>query len=70
MNQFYSNLSHEIKVGNMTLKNRVQFTPNVPCLGDGNGHSTTDYVAFMGMQGRTGTGFITIGGTPVGPENP
>ncbi|NLL51543.1 MAG: FAD-dependent oxidoreductase [Peptococcaceae bacterium] len=54
-----------IKVGNLTLKNRIQFSPMVCCLSNAAGEVTTEFVEFLGMQARTGAGLVTIGATPV-----
>lgn len=64
----YPHVFQPLKVGNVTLKNRIQFAPMVSCLSAANGEATNDYVEFLGMQARTGAGLVTIGATPVDEE--
>ncbi len=64
----YPHVFAPLKVGNLTLKNRIQFTPMVCCLNTSNGEVTGEYVEFLGMQARTGASLVTIGATSVDHE--
>jgi 2,4-dienoyl-CoA reductase-like NADH-dependent reductase (Old Yellow Enzyme family) len=68
MSKQYPNVFKPLKVGPVTLKNRLQFSPMVSCLSSVSGEATNDYVEFIGMQARTGVGLVTIGATPVDEE--
>jgi 2,4-dienoyl-CoA reductase-like NADH-dependent reductase (Old Yellow Enzyme family) len=61
----YPHVFSPIRVGNLTLKNRIQFSPTVSCMSTAYGEVTTEYVDFIGMQARTGCALITIGATSV-----
>ena len=54
-----------IKVGNLTLRNRIQFAPMVSSLSTSTGAVSEDIRAFIEMQAKTGVSLITIGATPV-----
>lgn len=64
----YPDVFKPIKVGNMTLKNRIQFPPMVCCLSNAVGEVTQEYVNFIEMQAKTGASVVTIGATPVDNE--
>ena len=64
----YPDVFKPIKVGNMTLKNRIQFPPMVCCLSNALGEVTQEYVNFIEMQAKTGASIVTIGATPVDNE--
>jgi 2,4-dienoyl-CoA reductase-like NADH-dependent reductase (Old Yellow Enzyme family)/thioredoxin reductase len=68
MDKHYPHVFSPIKVGKLTLKNRIQFSPMVSCLSTAYGEVTTEYVDFIGMQARTGAALITIGSTSVDEE--
>jgi 2,4-dienoyl-CoA reductase-like NADH-dependent reductase (Old Yellow Enzyme family) len=69
LDKYYPNVFSPIKVGGLTLKNRIQFSPMVSCLSTAYGEVTTEYVDFIGMQARTGAALITIGSTSVDEVN-
>ena len=55
-----------LKVGPLTLKNRIQFSPMVSAHADPEtGKVTPGLIEFIGAQARTGVGLVTIGSTPV-----
>jgi 2,4-dienoyl-CoA reductase-like NADH-dependent reductase (Old Yellow Enzyme family) len=61
----YPHVFTPIKIRNMLVKNRIQFSPAVsahahPLTGDIN----TDLIEFVGAQARSGAGIVTIGATP------
>lgn len=64
----YSHVFSPIKIGPVTLKNRLGFSPMVcnQCTIDG---TVTDaMVEFVAMQARTGVAYVTIGDTQVDDE--
>lgn len=61
----YPNVFSPIKVGTMTLKNRIQFSPMICCLQSPAGEVTTEYIEWIAQQARTGASMITIGGTSI-----
>ena len=65
-NKAYPHVFQPIKVGTMTLRNRIAFAPMV------SGHAETyeglctdSLVAYVEAQANTGAGLVTIGSTPV-----
>ena len=55
-----------IQVGNMTLKNRIQYSPIVSNhAGLRSGEVTDALFEFISTQAKTGAGLVTIGSTPV-----
>jgi len=54
-----------IKVGNIILKNRLQFSPLVCSLSGTDGGVTNEYLEFVKMQAKTGVGLVTIGATSI-----
>jgi 2,4-dienoyl-CoA reductase-like NADH-dependent reductase (Old Yellow Enzyme family)/thioredoxin reductase len=61
----YPNIFKPLQVGNMTIKNRITFTPLVSCHADAEGRVTTELVDFLGGQARTGASVVTIGATAI-----
>ena len=61
----YKHVFEPIKIGNMTVKNRIQFSPLVCSLSGTNGGVTREYLEFIKMQARTGAGIVTIGATSI-----
>ena len=66
--QKYSNVFKPLKVGNLILKNRIQFPPMVCCQSSAYGEVSQQYVDFIRMQARTGAALVTIGATPIDEE--
>lgn len=64
----YPDVFKPVKVGNMLLKNRIQFPPMVCCLSNAVGEVTQEYVNFIEMQAKTGASIVTIGATPIDNE--
>ncbi|MCR5845397.1 MAG: NAD(P)/FAD-dependent oxidoreductase [bacterium] len=54
-----------LKVGPLTLKNRIQFAPHALNMVTAQGEPTNDFVRSIEKQARTGVGLITIYATPV-----
>ncbi len=65
----YPHVFSPLKVGNLTLKNRIQWSPMVSALSTAYGEVTPDYINFIAMQARSGVGLVTIGATAVDEEN-
>ena len=61
----YPDVFKPIRVGGITLRNRIQFPPMVCCLSNAAGEVTQEYVNFIEMQAKTGASLVTIGATPV-----
>ena len=66
--QKYSHVFQPLKVGNLILKNRIQFPPMVCCQSSAYGEVSQQYVDFIRMQARTGAALVTIGATPIDEE--
>ncbi|MCI9134921.1 MAG: FAD-dependent oxidoreductase [Lachnospiraceae bacterium] len=50
-----------LRLRGITIKNRLELTPFVPCLTDAQGGVTQDMMNFIRMQARTGAGIIVLG---------
>ena len=62
----YPHVFTPLKVGNMTVKNRIQFSPVVSAHAHAlTGAINTDLIEFVGAQARSGAAIVTIGATPV-----
>ena len=58
-----------IQVGNITLKNRIQYSPIVTNHAEHiSGTVTRELFEFVSGQGKTGAALVTIGSTPVNFE--
>ena len=60
MNSF-KHVFQPLKLRGVTIKNRIELTPFVPCLTDSEGGVTQDMINFIRMQARTGAGVIVLG---------
>lgn len=54
-----------IRVGRLTLKNRIVIPPMMPCLATPEGRSTTELAAFMGRLAKSGAGLVSFGESSV-----
>lgn len=61
----YKYVFKPIQIGNMTVKNRIQFSPLVCSLSGTSGNVTREYLEFIKMQARTGVGVVNIGATSI-----
>ena len=61
MSKKYELVFQPLKLRRMTLKNRLMFTPFVPCLVDAEGYPTVDMINFVRMQAQTGVSNIIMG---------
>lgn len=59
-----------LKLRNVTLKNRIEFTPMVSCLSNAAGEVTEEYLEFIRMQARSGVAQVIIGDTQIDWERP
>lgn len=57
----YPHVFQPLKLRGMTLKNRILFTPFVPCLIDSEGSPTLDTLNFIRMQAQTGAANLIMG---------
>lgn len=57
-----------LKVGNIELKNRIEFSPAVACLASPEGYVTRELIEFHKALARGGAGLITIGDTAIDYE--
>ncbi len=57
----YPHVFTPLKLGKVTVKNRLELTPFVPCLADSEGGVTEAMINFIRMQARTGAGIIVMG---------
>ena len=64
----YPHVFQPIKIGNMTVKNRIHYTPMVACVTTADGEANQEMLDWIGMQARTGVGYITIGDTQIDKE--
>jgi 2,4-dienoyl-CoA reductase-like NADH-dependent reductase (Old Yellow Enzyme family)/thioredoxin reductase len=61
----YKYLFTPLKVGNATLKNRIEFSPMVCDLVNFAGEATQAYIDFVESQAESGVAMIHLGATPV-----
>ena len=66
--QHYKHLYEPLKIGPVTLKNRLGFAPMVCNQCDIDGTVTDAMVEFLTMQARCGVSYVTIGDTQVDDE--
>ena len=65
----YPHVYQPLQVGNMRLKNRIQYSPIVTNhAGYKSGEVTHQLLEFVSGQAKTGVGLVTIGSTPVNFE--
>ena len=57
----YTHVFQPLKLRGMTLKNRILFTPFVPCLVDSEGYPQPDMINFVRMQARSGAANLIMG---------
>ncbi|MBP2642228.1 MAG: FAD-dependent oxidoreductase [Firmicutes bacterium] len=57
----YKHVFQPIKIGNVTVKNRIMSPPMLSALATPDGKVTHEVIAFAGAMARTGAGLVTIG---------
>ena len=61
----YPNVFSPIRIGNMEVKNRIQFSPMVSSLSTPTGGVSPELLGYIKYQAQSGVGVITIGSTPI-----
>lgn len=61
----YPHVFSPIKIGNMEVKNRIQFSPMVSSLSTPTGGVSPELLGYIKYQAQSGVGVITIGSTPI-----
>lgn len=61
----YSNVFEPIKIGNVLVKNRIEFPPAIPCLATADGYVTRELIEFEKSLARGGAGIVNIGDTAI-----
>lgn len=65
MKNSYPIASSQIKIGPMTLKNRIVLLPMMSALPTPEGMVTEEFINFCGRQARTGAGLVVLGDSSV-----
>lgn len=65
----YSNVFSPFKIGNIVLKNRIEFAPACHMLASADGQVTRELIAYYQNIARGGAGIVTIGESPVDFEH-
>lgn len=66
--QKYPHVFEPFQIGSLKLKNRIHFTPMVACVTTADGEANQEMLDWIGMQARTGVGYVTIGDTQIDRE--
>jgi len=53
------------KFGNVSIKNRIELAPAIPCLATPDGFVTSELIEYYKALARGGAGIVTIGDTPI-----
>lgn len=61
----FENIFSPLRIGNVEVKNRIEFSPSCTCLGSPDGYVTKELIAYYQAIARGGAGIVTIGETPV-----
>lgn len=61
MQNRFPHVFQPLKLRNLTVKNRIELTPFVPCQVDSEGGVTPGMIDFIRMQARSGAGIIVLG---------
>ena len=61
----YDHLFRPLKVGPLTIKNRIEVSPAEPFLCTRDGLVTDEFIAFTSAFARGGAGLVTVGDSPV-----
>ena len=61
----YPHVFSPIRIGNMEVKNRIQFSPMVSSLSTPTGAVSPELLGYIKYQAQSGVGVITIGSTPI-----
>lgn len=63
--EYFKHVFTPFKIGNLTVKNRIEVSPAVPCLANENGMATEALIAYHQSLARSGAGIVTIGDSVV-----
>ena len=61
----FENIFSPLRIGNVEVKNRIEFSPSCTCLASPDGYVTKELIAYYQAIARGGAGIVTIGETPV-----
>ena len=61
----YQNVFSPFRFGNVEVKNRIEFSPVIPCLASADGFVTRELIEFFQSLARGGAGIVTIGDTAI-----
>lgn len=61
----YENIFQPIKIGKLTVKNRIEVSPAEPFLTTKDGLITDEFIKFTGAFAKGGAGIVTVGDSPV-----
>jgi 2,4-dienoyl-CoA reductase-like NADH-dependent reductase (Old Yellow Enzyme family) len=61
----YKHLFEPLKVGPLTVKNRIEVSPAEPFLCTKDGLVTDEFIAFTSAMAKGGAGIVTVGDSPV-----
>jgi len=64
----YKHVLTPIKVGPLTLKNRIQFSPHANNFVTNSGEPTPEFIDYIEDEAKTGVGLLTVYATPVDRE--
>ena len=65
----YPHVFSPLKIGNMEVQNRIQFSPMVSSLSTPSGGVSPELLGYIKYQAQSGVGVITIGSTPIDKIN-
>ena len=63
--QKYKNVFSPFKFGRVTVKNRIEIAPAIPCLASPDGFVTRELIEYYKSLARGGAGIVTIGDTAI-----
>lgn len=61
----YEHIFKPLKIGPLTVKNRIEVSPAEPFLCTNDGLVTDEFIAFTSSMARGGAGIVTVGDSPV-----
>lgn len=64
----YPHVFKPLSIGDMEIKNRIHYAPMVPVVTTADGEAGQEMLDWIGMQARTGVGYISIGDTQIDRE--
>ncbi|AFA47622.1 NAD(P)/FAD-dependent oxidoreductase [Acetobacterium woodii] len=64
----YSKVFEPIKIGNLTIRNRIEVSPAEPFTTSKDGYVTNAFITYTAAMAKGGAGIVTIGDSPVTKE--